>query len=102
MPLQGTYLWYASEGSYSVHHLSHEICIFKQKCAKALAFLPTAHGDAASWSSLMRRVLIAVNADLDFAFRGMEDGEYLGHHSFVCSSFLGRDSGCFCLFKELC
>lgn len=45
-----------------------------QKCAKALAFLPKAQGDAASWSSLMRRVLIAVNADLDLAFRGMEDG----------------------------
>ncbi|KAG0609883.1 hypothetical protein M758_7G021100 [Ceratodon purpureus] len=44
-----------------------------QKCAKALAFLPKAQGDAASWSSLMRRILIAINADLDFAFRGMED-----------------------------
>lgn len=47
-----------------------------QKCAKALAFLPKAQGDAASWSSLMRRILIAINADLDFAFRGMEDGGY--------------------------
>jgi hypothetical protein len=52
-----------------------------QKCAKALAFLPKAQGDAASWSSLMRRILIAVNADLDFAFRGMEDGRYSDVHS---------------------
>lgn len=29
----------------------------------------------------MRRVLIAVNADLDFFFRGMEDGGYFDHHA---------------------
>lgn len=44
-----------------------------EKCAKALGFLPVVHGDAATWSSFIRRVLIAINSDLDFAFRGMED-----------------------------
>lgn len=47
--------------------------VFMQKCAKALAFLPVVHGDASSWSSFIRRVLIAINSDLDFVFRGMED-----------------------------
>lgn len=45
-----------------------------QKCAKALALLPKAHGDATTWSSLLRRILIATNSELDFAFAGMEDG----------------------------
>lgn len=53
--------------------------LFFQKCAKALALLPKAHGDATTWSSLIRRILIAINYDLDFAFRGMEDGEL-----FIC------------------
>ena len=60
-----------------------------QKCAKALAFLPKAQGDAASWSSLMRRILIAINADLDFAFRGMEDGGcYFEVHFLFVQDFL--------------
>ncbi|KAG0632018.1 hypothetical protein M758_1G298300 [Ceratodon purpureus] len=44
-----------------------------QKCARALALLPKAHGDATTWSSLLRRILIATNSELDFAFAGMED-----------------------------
>ena len=64
------------------------ICEIMQKCAKALAYLPKAQGDAASWSSLMRRILIGVNADLDFAFRGMEDSEYFDGHSLFVQVFL--------------
>nr|XP_024382247.1 uncharacterized protein LOC112285560 isoform X5 [Physcomitrium patens] len=44
-----------------------------QKCAKTLALLPKAHGDATTWSSLLRRILIATNSELDFAFASMED-----------------------------
>lgn len=58
-------------------------CFVVQKCAKALALLPKAHGDATTWSSLIRRILIAINFDLDFAFRGMEDGEL-----FICICLL--------------
>jgi hypothetical protein len=47
-----------------------------QKCAKALSLLPKAHGDAGTWSALLRRILIAINAELDFAFLGMEDGVF--------------------------
>lgn len=55
--------------------------LVQQKCAKALALLPKAHGDATTWSSLLRRILIATNFELNSAFAGMEDGKHR-----VCSS----------------
>jgi hypothetical protein len=48
--------------------------LYSQKCALALSLLPKAHGDAAMWSSMIRRVLIAINTELEYAFAGMEDG----------------------------
>eukprot|EP00250_Pteridium_aquilinum_P003200 c13518_g1_i2 orf=1245-3185(-) len=45
-----------------------------QKFARCLALLPKAHGDAATWNSLFRRILLCVNFYLDDAFKGMEDG----------------------------
>ncbi|KAI5083348.1 hypothetical protein GOP47_0003091 [Adiantum capillus-veneris] len=45
-----------------------------QKFARCLAMLPKAQGDAATWSSLFRRLLLCVNFHLDDAFKGMEDG----------------------------
>ena len=42
-----------------------------------LALLPKAHGDAASWNSLFRRILYAINSHLDDAFLGMEDGQFM-------------------------
>eukprot|EP00850_Spirogloea_muscicola_P019463 SM000191S05212 [mRNA] locus=s191:55323:60007:- [translate_table: standard] len=44
-----------------------------RKCAVCLALLPRAAGDAGSWSSLVRRVLLAVHNILDGAFAGLED-----------------------------
>ncbi|KAL3676981.1 hypothetical protein R1sor_026929 [Riccia sorocarpa] len=44
-----------------------------QKCALCLALLPKAHGDATMWSSMIRRILIATNTELEYAFSGMED-----------------------------
>ncbi|KAL2608984.1 hypothetical protein R1flu_027557 [Riccia fluitans] len=44
-----------------------------QKCALCLALLPKAHGDATIWSSMIRRILIAINTELEYAFSGMED-----------------------------
>lgn len=52
------------------------LLVLMQKCAKALSLLPKAHGDAGTWSALLRRILIAINAELDFAFLGMEDGVF--------------------------
>ncbi|CAM6128296.1 unnamed protein product [Calypogeia fissa] len=43
------------------------------KCALSLSLLPKAHGDAATWSSMIRRILIAINTELEYAFTGMED-----------------------------
>ena len=48
-----------------------------QKFACCLALLPKAHGDAASWNSLFRRILHAINSHLDDAFLGMEDGQFM-------------------------
>ncbi|MCO5549839.1 hypothetical protein L7F22_003313 [Adiantum nelumboides] len=45
-----------------------------QKFARCLAMLPKAHGDAATWNSLFRRLLLCLNFHLDDAFKGMEDG----------------------------
>lgn len=45
-----------------------------EKFAQCLASLPKAHGDAATWNSLFRRMLLAINSYLDDAFAGMEDG----------------------------
>ncbi|KAH6558773.1 hypothetical protein KP509_1Z046200 [Ceratopteris richardii] len=45
-----------------------------QKFARCLAMVPKAHGDAATWNSLIRRLLLSVNFYLDDAFKGMEDG----------------------------
>jgi hypothetical protein len=42
------------------------------RAAQALALLPTAAGDAATWSSLIRRILFAANALLSPAFVGLE------------------------------
>ncbi|BBN19841.1 proline-, glutamic acid- and leucine-rich protein 1 [Marchantia polymorpha subsp. ruderalis] len=44
-----------------------------QKCALCLALLPKAHGDVTMWSSMIRRILIAINTELEYAFSGMED-----------------------------
>lgn len=64
---------YVSIARGQVTKLTVRNCVF-QKCARALALLPKAHGDATTWSSLLRRILIATNSELDFAFAGMEDG----------------------------
>lgn len=47
-----------------------------QKCALCLALLPKAHGDVTMWSSMIRRILIAINTELEYAFSGMEDGRF--------------------------
>jgi hypothetical protein len=39
--------------------------------------LPKAHGDAATWNSLFRRILHAINSHLEDAFVGMEDGQFM-------------------------
>ncbi|XP_024531782.1 uncharacterized protein LOC9642071 [Selaginella moellendorffii] len=44
-----------------------------ERCARCLALLPRAHGEASAWSAMVRRILIAVNSELDRAFRGMEE-----------------------------
>ncbi|GBG62267.1 hypothetical protein CBR_g29875 [Chara braunii] len=45
----------------------------RQRCAEGLALLPRAVGDSNTWSLLIRRVLVAVNSELDVAFAGLED-----------------------------
>lgn len=44
-----------------------------QRFARCLSLLPKTHGDAATWNSLFRRILLAINTHLDDAFAGMED-----------------------------
>ncbi|GBG87361.1 hypothetical protein CBR_g45421 [Chara braunii] len=45
----------------------------RQRCAEGLALLPLAVGDSNTWSLLIRRVLVAINSELDVAFAGLED-----------------------------
>eukprot|EP01018_Ginkgo_biloba_P039045 Gb_24485 [translate_table: standard] len=45
-----------------------------KKFARCLAFLPRARSDGDSWYIMMQKVLLAINALLNDAFQGLEDG----------------------------
>lgn len=45
-----------------------------QKLGRGLSLLPKSRGDEDSWSSMMNKILVYVNSQLNDAFQGLEEG----------------------------
>lgn len=51
--------------------------VFKiQKLAHCLALLPKSRGDEDSWSLMIQKILLLLNAHLNDAFQGLEEGTF--------------------------